>query len=55
MAVYVKNDIKSFERSHLDSDLESVSIELNIKYSKPIIVITINRRARSRFMKKLNH
>ena len=38
MAVYVKNDIKCFERSDLDSDVESVS---KINYSKPIIVTTI--------------
>ena len=41
VAIYVKNDIKFFERSDLDSDLESVSIELKINYSKPIIVSTI--------------
>ena len=40
VAVYVKNDIKCFERSDLDSDLESTSIEFNNKYSKPITVTT---------------
>ena len=41
VAVYVKNGIKFSERSDLDSDLESVSIELKINYSKPFIVTTI--------------
>ena len=41
VAVYVKNDIKFSERSDLDSELESISIELNIKCVKPIIVTTI--------------
>ena len=41
VAVYVKNDIKFSERSDLDSDLESVSIELRINYSKPFIATTI--------------
>ena len=41
VAVYVKNGIKFSEQSHLDSDLESVSIELKINYSKPFIVTTI--------------
>ena len=41
VAVYVKNDIKFSERSDLESELESISVELNIKYVKPIIVTTI--------------
>ena len=41
VAVYVKNDIKFSERSDLDSELESISIELNIKYVQPIIVTRI--------------
>ena len=41
VAVYVKNGIKFSERSDPDSDLESVSIELKINYSKPFIVTTI--------------
>ena len=40
-----------FEGSDLDSDLESVSIELKINYSKPLQYI--NRRVRSKFMKKI--
>ena len=41
VAVYVINGIKFSERSDLDSDLESVSIELKINYSKHFIVTTI--------------
>ena len=41
VAVYVKNGIKFSEQSDLGSDLESVSIELKINYSKPFIVTTI--------------
>ena len=43
VAVYVKTGIKFSERSDLDSDLESVSIELKINYSKPFIVTTIHK------------
>ena len=56
VVIYVKNYIKYFERSDLDSNLESVSIELKINYSKPIIVSTIYK-AESKvkiYEKKLN-
>ena len=41
VVVYVKNGIKFSEQIDLDSELESVSIELKINYSKPFIVTKI--------------
>ena len=43
VAAYVKNGIKFKTREDLNSDIESISIELDIKHVKPIIVTTIYR------------
>ena len=43
VAAYVKNGIKFKTREDLNSDIESTSIELDIKDVKPIIVTTIYR------------
>ena len=42
VAVYIKSDIKFSVRSYLDSELESISIELNIKYVKLVIYSSYN-------------
>ena len=42
VAVYVKSDIKFSVRSYLDSELEWISIELNIKYVKLVIYSSYN-------------
>ena len=43
VAAYVKNGIKFKTREDLNSDIESISIELDIKHVKPIIVTIIYR------------
>ena len=43
VAAYVKNGVKFKTREDLNSDIESISIELDIKHVKPVIVTTIHR------------
>ena len=43
MGIYVKDGIKCQKRDDFNSDIEFLSVELDIKYVKPIIVTTIYR------------
>ena len=42
VTAYVKNGIKFKTREDLNSDIESISIELDIKHIKPVIVTTLH-------------
>ena len=43
VAIYVENNLKFRVREDLVTDFESISIELEIKYVKPIVVTTVYR------------
>ena len=43
VAIYVENNLKFRVREDLMTDFESISIELEIKYVKPIVVIIVYR------------
>ena len=43
VAIYVENNLKFPVREDLITDFESISIELEIKYVKPIVVTTVYR------------
>ena len=43
VAIYVENNLKLRVREDLITDFESISIELEIKYVKPIVVTTVYR------------
>ena len=43
VAIYVKDGIKCQKREDFNSNIEFLSVELDIKYVKPIIVTTIYR------------
>ena len=47
VAIYVKDAIKCQKRYDFNSDIEFLSVELDIKYVKPIIVTTIYRPTES--------
>ena len=48
MAIYVKDGIKCQKREDFNSNIEFLSVELDIKYVKPIIVTTIYRPPESK-------
>ena len=48
VAIYVKDGIKCQKRDDFNSDIEFLSVELDIKYVKPIIVTTIYRPPESK-------
>ena len=48
MAIYAKDGIKCQKRDDSNSDIEFLSVELDIKYVKPIIVTTIYRPSESK-------
>ena len=48
VAIYVKDGIKCQKRDDFNSDIEFLSVELDIKYVKPIIVTTTYRPPESK-------
>ena len=48
VAIYVRNNIKCKIREDFGDDLESISVELDVPYVKPILVTTLYRPSDSR-------
>ena len=48
MAIYVIDGIQCQKRDNFNSDIEFISVELDIKYVKPIIVTTVHRPSESK-------
>ena len=48
MTIYVKDDIKYQKRDDFNYDIEFLSVELDIKYVKPIIMTTSYRPPESK-------
>ena len=48
VAIYVRSNIKCKIREDFDDDLESISVELDVPYVKPILVTTLYRPPDSR-------
>ena len=44
VATYMRNEIKFLQREDMKTDFESLTVEIDIQYVKPILVTTIYRR-----------
>ena len=43
VAMFISEEIKFLKREDLETDFESLTVELNIQYVKPILITTIYR------------